>query len=168
VEFDLDIGPACRTPVAAAQGWLPLVVAMEPTDLESALGSDDYAPIDAFKDQVGVPPIYLYDRYVFAPNRALIGLGLRADGRAHVALIESCEPRTYHPEIDSVGGSTADLQGLLARLGAVQALAFDPGGSAGLVVDGQPLARAADRNDLAGVPGKRPIPGGWIVRRADR
>ncbi len=161
----IDLGVDSVCPEFGVQVGLPLIHNGQPvqyTEL-NGLDNEEYVQQHPSQGEFGIPPVHLPPQHMFVKNRARIGIGVRRDNRCYVIQIEGCEPRTFFPEYDSAGGSTADLTRYFLELGCSDAVALDEGGSAQITFRGQNIVRVADRNDVPLSPAERLIPGAWMV-----
>lgn len=104
-------------------------------------------------DSVGGLPMLVRDGQVVAPNCSTsfckrnprTGVGLRADGTILLVTVDGRQPKY------SVGMSLVEFANELVRLGAVQAMNLDGGGSTTMVVNGRVINRPSDAGGERGV-----------------
>lgn len=160
----IDAGPHIISPVSGSHVSLRLIINGTPVDSTGRFGTvEEFVPWNESSGEWGIPPIHLYARNFLAQDRSFIGFGIRPDYRCYVVAIEGTEPRSFFPDVDSVGGSLNDVTDKLLRLGCTEAVALDSGGSAEIFFRGKSLIRPSDRNDIPLLPVHRLAPGGWLV-----
>lgn len=148
------------------QGWVILAHAGAPLDPVQQVQRTEIGGVEYGAEGVPLPPVFLVERYLTESNRAHTVVGVHPTGRMFVAYAEACEPRTYRRGHDSRGASLPQLRDALLKLGCTDIIALDGGGSAGIVVSGEPTGAPADRFDIAGLPLERPLAGAFVVKGA--
>lgn len=108
------------------------------------------------------PSLYPMD---FEKGRAArIALGADKEGRPMLLWAEGAGKLGYTPGKDSCGASLADMANICHKLGMVNAINLDGGGSAQLLIRNCRSLKISDRRDADGTESERPVPMGLMVK----
>ncbi len=108
-------------------------------------------------DDAGIVPTD-YPDDVDRTRAGRIGLGVDSQGRLIVVAAPSAERGTHIPGVDSHGATLAELAGLLAQAGVIDAINLDGGGSTHLFFRGGLVTPAGGRYGMPGVHFERMTP----------
>lgn len=108
------------------------------------------------------PSLYPMD---FEKGRAArIALGADEAGKPVLVWAEGAGKLGYTPGKDSCGASLADMANICQKLGMVNAINLDGGGSAQMLVRNCRSLKISDRTDADGTESERPVPMGLMVK----
>ena len=108
------------------------------------------------------PSLYPMD---FEKGRAArIALGADKDGKPLLLWAEGAGKMGYVPGRDSCGASLADMAKICQKMGMVNAIHLDGGGSAQMLLRNCRSLKISDRSDANGTESERPVPMGLMVK----
>lgn len=113
-------------------------------------------------ERIPFPPS-LYPMNFRQGRAARIALGADREGKPMILWAEGAGKLGYTPGIDSRGASLADMAEICQRVGMVQAVNLDGGGSAQLLLHNRRSLRISDRNP-DNSESERPVPLGLMIR----
>lgn len=169
IEQGVDLGDDALGAESGLQVGPQLIRRGLPVDVAAGLdrGDEEYVITEETRDELGIPPVNLSRETVLTARYPRLAVGIRPDHHCYVVLTEGTESRSAVPDIDSAGGTLADMVRHLLSVGCTDAIGLDGGGSAQIVFGERTATRVAERFDIPFMPVERLLPGGWLLRERD-